>query len=119
MSSTKTLSNLDVTVQVTAMLGATVHRGIGAAVFTAIISSVFGRTLKTALGVLGNISIGGAIERAGNFSDRVSLLSENGARNVIVPMENLPELASLPQTILGKTDVPFYTSAQMLIQKIV
>ena len=69
--------------------------------------------------MLGNISIGGAIERAGNFSDRVSLLSENGARNVIVPMENLPELASLPQPILGKTDVPFYTSAQMLIQKIV
>ena len=119
MSSTKTLSNLDVTVQITAMLGATAHRGIGAAVFTAIISSVFGRTLKAALGVLGNISIGGAIERAGNFSDRVSLLSENGARNVIVPMENLPELASLPQPILGKTDVPFYTSAQMLIQKIV
>lgn len=119
MSSTKTLSNLDVTVQVTAMLGSTVHRGIGAAVFTAIISSVFGRTLKAALGVLGNISIGGAIERATNFSDRVSLLSENGAKNVIVPMENLPELASLPQAILGKTDVPFYTSAQMLIQKIV
>lgn len=119
MSSTKTLSNLDVTVQVAAMLGSTVHRGIGAAVFTAIISSVFGRTLKAALGVLGNISIGGAIERAANFSDRVSLLSENGAKNVIVPMENLSELASLPQTILGKTDVPFYTSAQMLIQKIV
>lgn len=119
MSSTKTLSNLDVTVQVTAMLGSTVHRGIGAAVFTAIISSVFGRTLKAALGVLGNISIGGAIERATNFSDRVSLLSENGAKNVIVPMENLPELASLPQAILGKTDVPFYISAQMLIQKIV
>lgn len=119
MSSTKTLSNLDVTVQVTAMLGSTIHRGIGAAVFTAIISSVFGRTLKAALGVLGNISIGGAIERATNFSDRVSLLSENGAKNVIVPMENLPELASLPQTILGQTDVPFYTSAQMLIQKIV
>ena len=119
MSSTKTLSNLDVTVQVTAMLGSTIHRGIGAAVVTAIISSVFGRTLKAALGVLGNISIGGAIERATNFSDRVSLLSENGAKNVIVPMENLPELASLPQTILGKTDVPFYTSAQMLIQKIV
>lgn len=119
MSSTKTLSNLDVTVQVTAMLGSTVHRGIGAAVFTAIISSVFGRTLKAALGVLGNISIGGAVERATNFSDRVSLLSENGAKNVIVPMENLSELASLPQMILGKTDVPFYTSAQMLIQKIV
>lgn len=119
MASNKTLSNLDVTVQVTAMLGTSVHRGIGAAVFTAIISSVFGRTLKAALGVLGNISIGGAIERATNFSDRVSLLSENGAKTVLVPMDNLAELSSLPQTILGKTDVPFYASAQMLIQKIV
>lgn len=119
MSSNKTLSNLDITIQVTAMVGSTVHRGIGAAVFTAIISAIFGRTLKAALGVIGNISIGGAIERAINFFDRVSLLSENGAKTVIVPMDNLPEIASIPQTILGKTDVPFYTSAQMLIQKIV
>lgn len=119
MSSSKTLSNLDITVQVTAILGTTVHRGIGAAVFTAIISSLFGRNLKPALGVLGNISIGGAIERANNFSDRVSLLSENGAKTVLVPMDNLPELSSLPATILGQTDVPFYASAQMLIQKII
>lgn len=119
MSSNKTLSNIDVTVQVTAILGSTVHRGIGAAVFTAIISSVFGRNLKSALGVLGNISIGGAIERANNFSDRVSLLSENGAKTVLVPMDNLTELSTIPATILGKTDVPFYASAQMLIQKIV
>lgn len=119
MSSNKTLSNLDVTVQVTALLGTTVHRGIGAAVIPAIISSIFGRNLKAALGVLGNISIGGAIERANNFSDRVSLLSENGAKTVLVPMENLPELSTLPATILGQTDVPFYSSAQMLIQKIV
>lgn len=119
MSSNKTLSNIDVTVQVTAILGSTVHRGIGAAVFTAIISSLFGRNLKPALGVLGNISIGGAIERANNFSDRVSLLSENGAKTVLVPMDNLTELSTIPATILGKTDVPFYSSAQMLIQKIV
>ena len=119
MSSSKTLSNLDVTVQVTAILGSTIHRGIGAAVFTAIISSVFGRNLKPALGVLGNISIGGAIERATNFSDRVSLLSENGAKTVLVPMDNLAELSTIPATILGNTDVPFYSSPQMLIQKIV
>lgn len=119
LSTHKTLSNLDVTIQVTPVLGSTVHRGIGAAVFTAIISAVFGRNLKTALGVLGNISIGGAIERATNFSDRVTLLSENGAKTVLVPMDNLQELATLPSSILGKTDVPFYSNAQMLVQKIV
>ena len=119
LSTHKTLSNLDVTIQVTPVLGSTVHRGIGAAVFTAIISAVFGRNLKTALGVLGNISIGGAIERATNFSDRVTLLSENGAKTVLVPMDNLQELATLPSSILGKTDVPFYSNVQMLVQKIV
>ena len=119
LSQQHSLIKLDVNIQITALLGTTVHKGIGGAVFTALVSSVFARALKPALAVIGNISIGGAVERALNFSDRVSLLSENGARNVIVPMDNLPEMANLPATILGKTDIPFYSSSQMLIQKII
>ena len=118
LSQQHSLNKLDVSIQITALLGSTVHKGIGGAVFTALVSSVFNRSLKPALAVLGNISIGGAIERALNFSDRVSLLSENGAKNVLVPMDNLQEMANLPAAILGKTDVPFYSSSQMLIQKI-
>ena len=106
LSQSHSLSKLDVNVQLTALLGSTVHKGIGGAVFTALVSSVFNRTLKSALAVIGNISIGGAIERALNFSDRVSLLSENGAKNVIVPMDNLPEMATLPSSILGKRTSP-------------
>ena len=119
LSQKHSLMRLDVTVQVTALLGTTLVGGIGSAVFAAIVSSVFGRNLKPALGIIGNISIGGAIVRATNFSDRVSLLSENGAKTVLVPMDNLAELASLPAAILGKTDVPFYGNAQMLIQKFI
>ena len=118
LSQQHSLNKLDVNIQITALLGSTVHKGIGGAVFTALVSSVFNRSLKPALAVLGNISIGGAIERALNFSDRVSLLSENGAKNVLVPMDNLQEMANLPAAILGKTDVPFYSSSQMLIHKI-
>ena len=118
LSQQHSLNKLDINVQITTLLGSTVHKGIGAAVFTALVSSVFNRSLKPALAVLGNISIGGAIERAVNFSDRVSLLSENGAKTVLVPMDNLPELTNLPATILGKTDVPFFSNSQMLIQKI-
>ena len=103
----------------TALLGSTQQTGVGSTVFCGIVSAVFGRNLKPALGVIGNISIGGAVERAVNFSDRVSLLSENGAKTVLVPMDNLQEMATLPATILGKTDVPFYSNAQMLIQKMI
>lgn len=116
-SQQRSFANMDVTVQVTALLGSTVQSGIGGAVFAAIISSVFSKNLKPALGIIGNISIGGAIERAINFSDKVSILSENGAKTVLVPMDNLAELSTLPTTVLGKTDVPFYANTQMIIQK--
>ena len=119
LSQQHSLMHLDVTVQVTVLLGVGVHKGIGGAVFAAIVSSAFGRNLKSGLGVIGNISIGGAIERALNFNDRVSMLSENGAKNVLVPMDNLAEMATLPATILGKTDIPFYANTQMLIQKMI
>ena len=117
LSQQRSFANMDVTVQVTALLGSTVQSGIGGAVFAAIISSVFSKNLKPALGIIGNISIGGAIERAINFSDKVSILSENGAKTVLVPMDNLAELSTLPTTVLGKTDVPFYANTQMIIQK--
>ena len=57
--------------------------------FTSVISAIYDKSQKSAAAVIGNISIGGAVERAINFSDRVSLLSENGAKTVAVPMENL------------------------------
>lgn len=119
MSQDHSLRNIDVTIQVTAVLGTQVHKGIGSAILVGIVSSIAQRSLKAALGVMGSISIGGAIERATNFNDCVSLLSENGAKTVLVPMDNLPEMATLPATILGKTDTPFYANAQMLVQKMV
>lgn len=119
LSQQHSLQRTDTTVQITALLGASVQKGIGGAVFAAIVSSIFGRNLKTGLGVVGNISIGGAIERALNFNDRVSMLSENGAKNVLVPIDNLSEMTILPAAILGKTDIPFYSNTQMLIQKMV
>jgi hypothetical protein len=73
LSQKHSLARMDVTVQVTALLGSTQQTGVGSAVFCGIVSAVFGRNLKPALGVIGNISIGGAVERAVNFSDRVSL----------------------------------------------
>ena len=82
-------------------------------------STLYKKNLKPGLAVLGNISIGGAIEKVGNFADKATLLSENGAKTVLVPMDNVGEMATLPTGILGKTDVPFYSNTQMLLQKAV
>jgi ATP-dependent Lon protease len=113
------LSNFDLNIQVSNLIGAQITGGIGAAVYVAILSAIFKKNLKAGLAVVGNVSIGGAIERAGNFPDKVTMLSENGAKTVLVPMDNVTEIGTLPTTILGKTDVPFYANSQMLLQKAV
>ena len=114
-----TLSGIDLNIQISNLMGAFVTGGIGSAVYVAILSALYKKNLKAGLAVLGNLSIGGAIERAQNFPDKVTLLSDNGAKTVLVPMDNLTEIATLPTSILGKTDVPFYGNSQMLLQKAV
>jgi ATP-dependent Lon protease len=111
------LKSFDVSIQVTNMLGASMSTGIGSAVYMAMISAIYKKNLKPGLAVLGNLSVGGAVERAINFADKITMLSENGAKIVIVPMDNLNELANVPASVLGNTDVPFYSNNQMLMQK--
>lgn len=113
------LSGFDLNIQISNLLGAYISGGIGAAVYIAVISAIYKKNLKSGLAVLGNISIGGAIERAVNFADKVTLLSDNGAKTVLVPIENVAETATLPTSVLGKTDVPFYGNTQMLLQKVI
>lgn len=117
LSEQHSLKNFDITIQVTNMLGASISTGIGSAVYIAIVSALYKKNLKAGLAVLGNISVGGAIERSINFADKITMLSENGAKTVVVPMDNLVELTNVPPTVLGNTDVPFYQNNQMLMQK--
>jgi ATP-dependent Lon protease len=117
LSEQHSLKNFDISVQVTNVLGSGTSTGIGSAVYVAIISAIYKKNLKPGLAVLGNLSVGGAVERTVNFADKVTMLSENGAKTVIVPMDNLQEIANIPATVLGNTDVPFYSNNQMLMQK--
>src|SRR5680860_349193 len=111
------LKNFDISVQISTILGSNISSGLGSAVYMSIISSIYKKNLKSGLAVLGNLSVGGAVERSINFADKITMLSENGAKNVIVPMDNLSELANVPASVLGNTDVPFYSNNQMLMQK--
>lgn len=111
------LKNYDITIQITNMLGASISSGIGSAVYIAIVSALYKKNLKSGLAVLGNISVGGAVERAINFADKITMLSDNGAKSVVVPIDNLSELTGIPVTVLGNTDIQFYQNNQLLMQK--
>ena len=85
LSEKHSLKNYDIMIQVSNLLGGAITTGIGSAVYIAIVSALYKKNLKAGLAVLGNISVGGAIERAINFDDKVTMLSENGAKVVAFP----------------------------------
>ena len=117
LSENHSLKNIDITIQLTVLLGGNLASGIGSAVYVAILSSIYKKTLKAGLAVIGNITVGGAIQKVANFADSVSQLSENGAKAILTPISNMPELAVIPASILENADPLFYQNNQNLMQK--
>ena len=117
LSQEHSLSNYDFSVQVSTLIGKGVGFGIGAAVFLAFLSGIYKKHIKPGVGVLGDITVSGSVQRADNFSDKLAMLSENGARMVLTPMENLAEMKDVPPSILNNTDVNFFSNSQMILQK--
>ena len=117
LSQEHSLSNYDFSVQVSTLIGKGIGSGIGAAVFLALLSGIYKKHIKPGVGVLGDITVSGGVQRADNFSDKLAMLSENGARMVLTPMENLAEMKDIPPSILNNTDVNFFSNSQMILQK--
>ena len=45
------------------------------------------------------------------------MLSENGAKLVLAPMDNLKEIENIHPAILNNTVINFYSNTQMILQK--
>jgi len=117
LSQEHSLSNHDLSIQILRLLGGGIGNEIGAAIYLGILSAIYKRSLKPGLAVLGDISISGAIRQADIFKDKLAILSENGAKLVLAPMENLKEVQNIPPSILVNTDINFYSDSQMILQK--
>jgi len=117
LPSNRSMDNYDVSVQLKPKIGGEIGDELGSSIFVAILTAIFKKQSRTALGILGDISIGGGIQKVNKFSDKVAMLSENGARSILAPIGNTPEMANIPQSLLTKTDILFYSDSQQLLQK--
>lgn len=72
------LKETDLDIQITNVLGNNTTAGIGGAIYVGILSALYKKSLKAELAVIGNVTIGGAVERVIQFADKVSSLADNG-----------------------------------------
>jgi ATP-dependent Lon protease len=55
------------------------------------------------------MSVQGLLLKVSNLTERLQLALESGARQVLVPNENKRDLADVPDEVLNKLQVIFYT----------
>jgi len=84
------------------MIGSEVGDDITVAIFVSILSAIHKNTLKKGLGIIGDMTITGSLKTTLSFVDRVTMLAENGAKSITVPLEQMANLASVSMDTISK-----------------
>jgi ATP-dependent Lon protease len=79
------------------------------AFFISLVAALLEKPVREQLVVLGEMSVQGLLQKVANLPERLELALEAGARTVLVPSENKRELADVPDEVLNKLQVSFYT----------
>ena len=102
LPSNSALKDYDIAVQLTPMIGSEVGDDITVAIFVSILSAIHKNTLKKGLGIIGDMTITGSLKTTLSFVDRVTMLAENGAKSITVPLEQMANLASVSMDTISK-----------------
>ena len=102
LPSNSVLKDYDIAVQLTPMIGSEVGDDITVAIFVSILSAIHKNTLKKGLGIIGDMTITGSLKTTLSFVDRVTMLAENGAKSITVPLEQMANLASVSMDTISK-----------------
>lgn len=102
------LDTQDFHVEVIDLLGNHVEAELGVAYFVAAFSAMRGSQLQPGLIVIGDLSIQGNIKAAHSLTEPLQVGMDNGARRVLVPIENKRQFLEVDADVLEHVDPVFY-----------
>jgi ATP-dependent Lon protease len=105
----KDVPSSDFHVQVVDLMSAREGGEAGVAFLVALYSLLRSQPLQPALVVLGHLTIQGNLLPLHGVADLLQAIKDNGARRVLLPVENKRQLLEVPGDILDAVDPIFYT----------
>ena len=87
------------------------------ALAVAIVSQMLDRPVVPGTVILGDITVAGGTLSIVGFADCLQVVSEQGARRVLIPIQNSGELTGVPPEILNRIDVAFYSNPRDAVLK--
>ncbi len=103
------LGSYDFHVQIVDLMQAKGGSQGGVAFFVALYSLLRDKPVQPGLVVLGEMTIQGNILPVRTLLEPLQVVTDNGARRVLIPVSNGVQLAEIPASILERIDVVFYS----------
>ena len=83
-------------------------KGLELAIFLSIVSSIAERPLLPQLGILGSMSIGGAIIGSDNLGEFLQVAADSGAKKVLIPAVDMAQIGKVPTDLISKFSLIIY-----------
>ncbi len=99
----------DLHAQLVNLMGAKEGREVGMAFFVAMVGALLNKPVMESLVVLGEMSLRGGLQPVGSLTERLQLAMDNGARRVLLPLENKRDFLDVPGDVLDKLQIIFYS----------
>jgi len=100
----------DFHVHVVDLQGAGPTQELSLVTFVSLCSVLLGKSIQDQMVILGQMSLGGAVEKVTNLADCLQAAHEAGARRVLLPMSSAADLQTVPPELFASFQTSFYSS---------
>jgi ATP-dependent Lon protease len=83
--------------------------GITLCAFVVLCSGLMGRPVQGQMIVLGNMSLGGTIEKAPHLAETLQVGFDAGAKRILIPMSSVGDIPAIPGELFAKFQTSFYS----------
>lgn len=116
---TPALAQKDLVAEAIDLTGGRVECACGVAFLAAMLSAIGARRVQAGTVVLGDLTVQGNVKALPSITEILQLALDNGAQRVLLPTGNKAQFASLPEDVVEKLDVVFYSDVDRAVAKVV
>ncbi len=77
--------------------------------FITLCSGLMGKPVQSQMIVLGNMSLGGTIEKVSNLAETLQVGFDAGAKRILMPMSSVGDVPTIPGELFAKFQTSFYS----------
>ena len=114
---TPLLAQKDLQAEAVDLSGGRVECACGVAFYAAIMSALHNRRVLAGTVILGDLTVQGNIKGVNSIMEPLRVALENGATRAIIPLANKSQFVGLPEDLVEKLDIVFYSDPDRALSK--